>query len=121
MSKFMLILHDNPSMLADVSPSDMQAIVERYTQWAGALAAKGQHAGGNKLTDSGGRWLQRVEGEISATDGPFTEAKEVIGGYFLIEAADMREAESIARDCPHLDYGGRIELRQVDEIPGDHG
>jgi hypothetical protein len=47
-------------------------------------------------------------------DGPFTEATEVIGGYFVISAADYAEAIEISRDCPHLRYGGRIELREIE-------
>lgn len=49
-------------------------------------------------------------------DGPYSEAKEVIGGYFAIEAADYDEALDLCRDCPHLKYGERIELRRVDDI-----
>ena len=120
MSKYMLILHDNPQAFAEYSPEQMQAVVERYTAWARQLAESGRHAGGNKLTDEGGRHLRRVDGRLSAVDGPYAEAKEVIGGYFLVNAADMAEAEAIARDCPHLDYDGRIEIRQVDEIGADH-
>ena len=51
---------------------------------------------------------------LRVTDGPFAEAKEVIGGYFTIEAADYNEAVEICSDCPHLTYGGRIELREVE-------
>ena len=49
-------------------------------------------------------------------DGPYTEAKEIVGGYFLIEAVDYDEAVQICRSCPHLKYGGRIELREIDAI-----
>ena len=120
MAKFMLILHEDPAAFRDVSPEDMQQVVEKYSAWARALAERGQHAGDNKLNDDGGRWLSRANGQITAVDGPFTEAKEVVGGYFLVLADDMAAAEAIAMNCPHLEYGGRIELRQVDDIPGDH-
>jgi hypothetical protein len=46
------------------------------------------------------------------TDGPYTETKEVIGGYFVIEAADLDEAVRIAEGCPAAAYGG-VEVRQV--------
>ena len=120
MKKFMLILHEDPSAFAEVSPEEMQQVVEKYGAWAQSLAENGQHAGGNKLTDEGGRWLSRQNGQISAVDGPFTEAKEVVGGYFLVLADDMAAAESIAMNCPHLEFGGRIELRQIDDVPGNH-
>ena len=46
-------------------------------------------------------------------DGPFPETKEIIGGYFVIEAVDYDEAVELAKSCPHIDFG-RIEIRQVD-------
>jgi hypothetical protein len=49
-------------------------------------------------------------------DGPFSETKEIIGGYFAIQAEDYDEAVSLAGECPHLDYGGLIELREVDVL-----
>jgi hypothetical protein len=50
------------------------------------------------------------------TDGPYSEAAEVLGGYFAIEAASYDEAVEIARTCPHLTGGQWIEVRQVDSI-----
>jgi hypothetical protein len=55
-------------------------------------------------------------GQVRVTDGPFSEAKEVLGGYFLITAASYDEAVRRAGDCPHLEYGGTIEVRQVDAM-----
>ncbi len=49
-----------------------------------------------------------------ATDGPFAEAKEVIGGIFTIDADSYDEAVEISKDCPHLKYGGWIEVREVE-------
>jgi hypothetical protein len=50
-----------------------------------------------------------------ATDGPYAEAKDVIGGFFMVSAADREAARRIADTCPHLDLPGNwIELREVD-------
>ena len=54
------------------------------------------------------------DGEIRVTDGPFAEVKEALGGYFAIKAVDYDEATKISKGCPHLKYGGWIELRKVD-------
>ncbi len=53
-----------------------------------------------------------------ASDGPYAEAKDVIGGYFVIEAKDAAEAEAITRDCPHLasSPGNWIELRPIEDL-----
>jgi hypothetical protein len=50
------------------------------------------------------------------TDGPYTESKEIVGGFFTVVAADYDEACTIAADCPHLKYGGRIEVRMIHEL-----
>ena len=62
--------------------------------------------------------LAMKDGAVSVVDGPYSEAKEILGGYFAIEAADYDEAVAISRDCPHLKYGERIELRAEDPIHG---
>jgi hypothetical protein len=49
-------------------------------------------------------------------DGPYSETKEIIGGYYVIEAPDYAGAVELLRDCPHLSYG-KIEVRQHDEMP----
>ena len=49
-------------------------------------------------------------------DGPFSETKEVIGGYFAIEAAGYDEAVQLLEDHPHLSYGGTVEVREIDEV-----
>ncbi len=116
MSQFMLLLHEDPSGFAALSPQEIQAVVGEYSAWRERLAGQGRLAGGNKLKDEGGRWLTGQNGRVRVVDGPFSEAKEVIGGYFMIEAADYDEAVAISRECPHLRYGGRIELREVDPI-----
>ena len=51
------------------------------------------------------------------TDGPYSETKEVVGGYFTIEARDYEAALAECRDCPHLEYGGTIEVREVEPVP----
>jgi hypothetical protein len=116
MALFMLLLHESPTDLADVSPDEIQRIIGEYTAWRERLEAEGRLVGGRKLKDEGGREMRRIDGENRVVDGPYAEAKEVLGGYFEIEAADYDEAVVIAHDCPHLAYGGRIALRRIDLI-----
>jgi hypothetical protein len=116
MSQFILFLHENPQDFADVSPEQMQAVIQEYTAWREQLVADNRLSGANKLKDEGGRWLTAGNGATRVIDGPYSEAKEVVGGYFIIEAVDYDEAVKISSDCPHLRYGGRIELREIDAI-----
>ncbi len=113
-SKFMLALHDDPSAFESLSPEEMQKIVQRYNEWAGALAKQGRMAGGEKLTDEPGQILRREGAKNTVKDGPFSETKEVLGGFFLILADSYEDAVAVCQDCPHLDYGGTIEIRAID-------
>ena len=53
------------------------------------------------------------DGQVRVTDGPYSESKEVLGGYYIIEAASYDNAVEHAQSCPHLEYGGTIEVRQI--------
>lgn len=115
MPNFMLLLHEHPEDYAPLSPDEMQAIVESYRAWSQALGAAGKLLSGDKLTDDAGRHLTRnAGGSVMVTDGPYAEAAEVIGGLFVVKAADYAEAQAIAETCPHLHGRNRIEIRQVE-------
>jgi hypothetical protein len=114
MPKFMLLMHDNPSTFAKMSPQEMQQVVQRYIAWGRSLRARKLLAGGHKLTDEAGRVIRKKRGRALVTDGPYAEGKEVLGGYFLVNAKSYDDVAKLTEDCPHLDYGGAIEVRQVD-------
>ena len=114
MPKYMLLLHDNPNAFANVSPEAMQKVVEKYIAWGKKLREAGVMRAGDKLTDEPGRVMRRKDGQVYVTDGPYSESKELLGGYYMIEADTYDKAVELARDCPQLDYGGTIEVRQVD-------
>lgn len=102
MAQFMLLLHQAPNYNNDLPREKMQEMTRKYIAWADALRQKGQMVGGEKLTASGGRQLRSSSGKLVASDGPYAEAKDVIGGYFILEAKDLAEAEAIVRECPHM-------------------
>ena len=78
--------------------------------WFKRLTEQGKAVAGNPLEREG----KIVSGkERSVSDGPFAESKEAIGGYFLLDVATMDEALAIARECPGLPYGIRVEVRPV--------
>jgi hypothetical protein len=114
MPKYMLLLHDNPNAFANVSPEAMQKVVEKYIAWGKKLREAGVMRAGDKLTDEPGRVMRRKDGQVYVTDGPYSESKELLGGYYMIEADTYDKAVELARDCPQLEFGGTIEVRQVD-------
>ena len=116
MAQFILLLHERPAGAGTMSPEEIQRVIEEYRVWSESMGRAGKLVGGHKLTDEGGRRLSGWGGDFSVTDGPWAEAKEVIGGLFHISAQDYEEASRLSASCPHLKYGGRIELRRVDLV-----
>jgi hypothetical protein len=111
----MLILHNAPGVLQTLSPEQMQRKVEQYQAWIDKIRSSGRYVSSEKLGEEGGKLLNRQRGRLNVVDGPYSEAKEVVGGYFVFRAANYDEAIALTRDCPFLD-DGRIELRQTDPI-----
>jgi hypothetical protein len=116
MPKYMLLLHDDPSAFSALSPAEIQKVIERYVAWGTRLRQAGIITDSAKLTDEPGRVMRGRGGDMRVTDGPYSESKEMLGGYFTVVADTYEHAAERAADCPHLDYGGTIEIRQVDAI-----
>ncbi|MBL0135623.1 MAG: hypothetical protein IPP79_17420 [Chitinophagaceae bacterium] len=110
MEKFMLIFQGDKAVPTG-SPEEMQAMMGKWMAWIDKLAKQGRYESGEPLLP-GGKLVKGTNGS-HVTDGPYTEGKEIVGGYFIINAKDMDEAVEIAKDCPDFDYGGEVQVRQV--------
>ena len=115
MPKYMMLLHDDPAGFMSLSPDEMQKAIERYVAWGDKLRAEGVMLDGAKLQDEPGKVVRRQDGRVRATDGPHTESKEVLGGYYVMQAASYDEAVALVSDCPHLEFG-TIEIRAIDNV-----
>jgi hypothetical protein len=111
MPKFVLLLHDT-GFDPNLSPDEMQAIIQRYVAWRAKVQKNGRQMSGHKLHDGQGRVVRGAGGSMRVTDGPYAEGREVIGGLFVIEATNYDEVVELTRDCPHLEFGS-IEIREV--------
>ena len=118
MSQYLLLLHMVPNYNVDLPRETMLEMTKRYMAWADALRQKGKVVGGEKLGAGGVRHIRVKDGKPVASDGPYAEAKDVIGGYFVIEARDAAEAEAIAQDCPHLALAPAnwVEIRPIESM-----
>jgi hypothetical protein len=109
MAKF-LFLYRNPPMPANVAPSpeEIQGILTAWHAWFATVGAA-LVDGGDGLQDTGR--TVRPGGVVS--DGPFIEAKELVGGYSIIQAESYEHAVVHAKTCPVLAAGGWVEVREL--------
>jgi hypothetical protein len=116
MPKYMLLLHDDTSRFAAMSPAEMQQVIEKYVAWGDRLRRAEIIVDGQKLADEPGKIVRGAGGKMRVTDGPYSESKEVLGGYYTIVAGSYEQAVERSKECPHLEYGGTIEVRAIDNM-----
>ena len=109
MEKFIYLFRDNVST-PNLSPDAMQAHMQKWYEWMQQLLQNGTMLAGEPLETVG----KQVNGtKKTVTDGPFIEAKEMVGGYMIVDAKDMNEAVEISKGCPIFDTDGKVEIRPI--------
>lgn len=108
MPHYMLLLHDDREAWGKLGPEDMQKAIGKYLAWRN----KPFVVDGKRLDEQTGRLMKKKNGSVSVTNGPFSESKEILGGYYTIEAGSFDEAVKLSHDHPHIDFG-TIEIREV--------
>lgn len=109
MPQYVQLLHSDPENWTKLSPEEMQKALEKYMAWG----KKPFTIRGVRLAADPGRVIRSEKGKPRVKDGPYSETKEILGGYYLIEAANYDEAVQRTLEHPHLEYGGTIELRET--------
>lgn len=113
MKEFLLIFRGDYLNAPTGTAEEAKAITQKWIDWIGGIAADGNLASpGNRLENSG-----RVLKADVTTDGPYCEMKEIVGGYSLISALSLDEAEQIAKGCPIFSIGGSVEVREIKALP----
>jgi hypothetical protein len=112
---FMLLLRGGVSN-RDLSPEQLQRQIERYMNWIEKLRRDGHFVAGEPLAETG-KVLSGKDGS-TVTDGPFTESKEEVGGYFIIHASDIETAVELSKGCPIFANNGTVEVRPIEQVPG---
>lgn len=114
--KFMLLIYNEGALLDSLPPGEADEMMRDCLSHADDLQRDGVLIESQMLEDAGAARSVRIRGgRLTATDGPFAEAKEVLGGFNLIEARDMEEAVRIAAGFPWT-RTGCVEVRPVREI-----
>jgi hypothetical protein len=109
--EFMLVLFEDPDLVA--TDEQRKQAVERVGEYAMGLLSEGTLKGGAPLHPvTEAKKIRIRDGERRVLDGPFAESKEVIAGYFVIEAPDRDTAVAIASHCPNTEFGS-VEVREI--------
>lgn len=108
---YMLLIVEPQGQRSTRSVEDGHAVYQRMLDYAGTLESSGVLLGVNSLKRGAVR-LRKPRGKPAVIDGPFTEAKEFIGGYFLLDCQSLTQARAYAEQCPAAEWA-TIEIREV--------
>lgn len=110
--RFLFLLYGDEQAEAALSPAERRNIVDHHMALSRRLAEEGRvRAGEALLASTTARTLDRTSETV--TDGPYAETKEQLGGFYVVDCADMDHALALAREIPDSP-GLRIEIRPVD-------
>lgn len=115
MKEFLFLFRggDAGRMNQQQSPEQWQQHMMKWKTWMDSLTQQGKFSGGQPLNKEG----NVITGSRKkVTDGPFVEGKEIVGGYLLVKANDLKEATEMAKDCPIFEHDGIVEVREIQEL-----
>ena len=93
------------------SPERMQEMMQKWMAWLKDLGQKGHIKDQGQPLERAGKVVNGKQKTV--TDGPFAEAKDVIGGYTLVEARDLEQAVELSKGCPIFELDGGVEVRPI--------
>ena len=111
--KYLCLIYDEERKLDGMSQSESDAFMGEYFAFTEGIRTSGHYLGGEALRPVQTATTVRVRnGRVSATDGPFAETREQLGGYYLIEARDLNDAIQVAARIPSARLGC-VEVRPI--------
>ncbi len=111
--QYLLLICIDENRQAAMSPEEAAAMMAQYGGFYDEMEGRGVLEGGERLRPTTDATSVRVrDGEVLASDGPFAETKEQIGGYFLVDCRDLDEAIEVAAKIPGAEFG-TIEVRPI--------
>lgn len=116
--QYMLLIHGDESRMPQVPADKLYEMNTAYMAYNDALKKAGAWVSGDRLKPSSATTtIKSRDGKIEVLDGPFADAKEQLGGYYVIEAADLDAALDWAKKCPGAGFGA-IEVRPIWQAQG---
>lgn len=117
--QYALLLYDNEDAWDSASEAEQGEVIGAHMAYAQALKDAGAYIGGAPLEHTRrAKAVRKRDGRLSVEDGPFTDSKEQLGGFYVIEAKDLDAALDWAARCPAASYG-QIEVRPVFTVPAE--
>ena len=109
--QYMLLIVEPQGQRHLRTPEEGRALYDQMLGWSASLKKRGVLLESNSLREKGARLTMRG-GRRSVVDGPFTEAKELVGGFFLLECPSREQALAFAAECPAAEWA-TVEVREV--------
>ncbi|MCE9582325.1 MAG: YciI family protein [Planctomycetes bacterium] len=110
MPQFVILMTENDDAWSKLPEAEQTRLIKLYFKWVGGLHKKKAFVGGDPI-GGGGTVLRRAYGKIVAT--PFSAKKDVLTGYFIVEAKNLSAAVKLARGCPALIHGEAVTVRPL--------
>lgn len=113
MKQFLLLLREDIEKMDNLSPKEMEKLANAHMTWAEKLANLGHLISGDGLRQKS----VLISGKNAVIkDGPYMESKEIIGGYYLLQAENLESIIALAKECPCHIWGGTTEIREIMEM-----
>ena len=114
---YMIMIRDQGGLdHATLNEEDGKKHFQRFVDWAANLEKRGLLVAVDPLPKVGGRTIRKRDGKI-VVDGPFAEGREGVLGYYIVLAPDLDTACRIAAECPRVEDGGAVEVKEVLDFP----
>ncbi len=110
MANYLFLFRGGGEAMGRMSPAEMQQNMQKWRAWIDGLAQKG-HARGGEPLEQGGKVVSGRKKTV--TDGPYAEAKDLVGGYLLVSAESLEQAVELSKGCPIFEHDGTVEVRTV--------
>jgi len=112
MAEYLILIYRDETALANLDPDATERITQQFQEFGERYGASIRGNNALQPTSTATSLRKDASGEFTVTDGAFAETKEALGGYFLIEVADLDEALKIAKQVPVPSRGG-VEIRPI--------
>ena len=106
----MMLFRSEPNPNMEPTPEEIQEEVKAWQDWIGGIGAQGKLKNHGEALGFEGKTMHA---DGSVTDGPYAEVKEIVGGFIVVTAENIDDAAELAKGCPALSNGGKVEVRDV--------